>query len=414
MLKSQNPSTTATLASDFGSRGADVTSHPSRAPQGRIDPPQLPLELIELIRVIDDSRNCTIAHKIFHPVVWSAANGSVLLGAKPLSFLTPRRFSDSSALYNLPQPPCSLQSVGWTFGSLRRVRKSSAHLKMLPDFIRLRSLVIWCGFPAGLALLPQLTELELFGKFGSYLGFVSFMSDLPALQNLTPDGVVWDDSPDPHFAFPTLELKTVSLDWGHQHPVEHIMLSLHARRLILSFWLDPSPDWLLSIPKYLHHLGDHLRYLQLDCESHEQINCVSGLDCRHITSLQHLRIGTAVRYNVLATSSEVAVAPQLERLLARITPHCRLETLILGVETECIINPPRWTPFPQFAELMDAPQFAAVSEIQFVVNGSPFCLGGSARRAREHFESLPPATLPSRPARRVVFIDGEDLDKVYC
>jgi hypothetical protein len=57
--------------------------------------------------------------------------------------------------------------------------------------------------------------------------------------------------------------------------------------------------------------------------------------------LQHLRIGTAVRYNVLATSSEVAVAPQLERLLARITPHCRLETLILGVETECISNPPR-------------------------------------------------------------------------
>jgi hypothetical protein len=118
-----------------------------------------------------------------------------------------------------------------------------------------------------------------------------------------------------------------------------------------------------------------------------------------------------VRYNVLATSSEVAVAPQLERLLARITPHCRLETLILGVETECIINPPRWTPFPQFAELMDAPQFAAVSEIQFVVNGSPFCLGGSARRAREHFESLPPATLPSRPARRVVFIDWKTLIK---
>jgi hypothetical protein len=145
-------------------------------------------------------------------------------------------------------------------------------LQMLPEFIRLRSLVMWCGFPAGLPLLPALTELELFGKFVSYSSFVSFMSDLPALQNLTLDGVVWDDSPDPHLTFPTLELKTVSLDWGPQHPVEHIMFSLHARRLILSFWPDPSPDWLRSISKYLCHLGDHLRYLQLNCESPEQLS----------------------------------------------------------------------------------------------------------------------------------------------
>ncbi|KAJ7909070.1 hypothetical protein B0H13DRAFT_2015263 [Mycena leptocephala] len=377
---------------------------------GRIQSTQLPLELVELIieELHDSPRDLSscglVCRGWFH---FAKSHVTIFLNAQNIP-----------GFLDLVQSPTTT-----LFSSVRRLiiwvsqEDSQIHLpilQMLPEFTRLRSLLMWCSFPEGLPLLPELTELDLSGKFGSYSGFVSFMSNLPALQNLALHGVVGDDSPDPHLTFPTLELKT--LHWGNGYPVEHVMFPLHTRRLILSFWPILSPNWLRSISKYLHHLGDHLRYLQLNCESDEQINCVSGLDFRYITGLQHLRIGKAVHSYVLATSSEVTIAPQLERLLARITPHCRLETLILGVETNCMIDPPQRTPFSQFAELMDAPQFAAVSEIQFVVNGSPFCLEGSARRAREHFESLP-GILPSCPARRVVFIDGGvvfvDPDEVY-
>ncbi|KAJ6594312.1 hypothetical protein B0H19DRAFT_1094979 [Mycena capillaripes] len=259
--------------------------------------------------------------------------------------------------------------------------------------------------------LPWLTELELSGRFASYASFVSFMSDLPVLQTLTLDEVQWDDFPDPQLTFPTIELKTLTLDWGPHVPVEDVMFCLHARRLILTFWCLPSPiTWLRSMSKYLRHLGDHLQYLQLNCVSYEHIQYVSGLDFSRSLGLRHLRIGEAARLNFLVSSSDVVICPDLERFLASVTLHCQLETLILSVETDYMVNPISWTSFARFAELMDAPQFATLREIRFIVNGSPYCLEGSARRAREHFESIISATLPDRPTRTVVCIDGEDSD----
>ncbi|KAJ6582363.1 hypothetical protein B0H19DRAFT_1061779 [Mycena capillaripes] len=287
-------------------------------------------------------------------------------------------------------------------------------LEILPEFTRLRSLSMWCNFPDGLPPLPRLTELDLLGKFGTYAHFLGFMSNLTALRKLTLTKIQWGDFPEPPLTLPSLELEELSLDWAPNPPSECIMFPLHTPRLILSFWPGPSPEWLQSISRYLHRLGDHLRYLQLNCESNEQISRVSRLDFSHSTGLKQLRVGEAVRLNVLPTSSDIAVSPELERLLASVTPHCRLETLILGVQTENIINPTPWPPLSQFAELMDARQFATVREIQFIVNGSPFCLKGSARQAREHFESLLPAIVPSHPTRRVVCIDGEDPDEVWC
>lgn len=130
--------------------------------------------------------------------------------------------------------------------------------------------------------------------------------------------------------------------------------------------------------------------------------------------MKQLKVGEAVHLNVLPTSSDIAVSPEFERLLASLTPHCRLETLILGVLPDSVNNPTPWVPLSELVDLLDTAQFATLREVQFIVDGSPFCLKGSARLAREHLESLLAAILPSRPTRRVVFIDGEDSDEVYC
>ncbi|KAJ7640030.1 hypothetical protein DFH06DRAFT_1138035 [Mycena polygramma] len=264
-------------------------------------------------------------------------------------------------------------------------------LEMLPKFSRLRILAMRCNFPVQMPTLPSLTELELAGVFTSYASFVRFMSDLPALQTLALEKVI---------GVPT-----------HQSN-----MSFCARRLILDFWPDPTSEWLRCISSYLRHLGDHLVYLQLNCTSNAQIisaDGVSMLDYSQCIDLRHLRIGEAVRLNVLATS-DVSVSPELEHLLSSVTPHCKLETLILEEETENISNPTPWSPLSQFAELMDGPRFATVREITFIVNGSPFRFQGSARLACEHFTPLLAASLPSRLARRVVCVDGEDPDEVWC
>ncbi|KAJ7358435.1 hypothetical protein DFH08DRAFT_802263 [Mycena albidolilacea] len=177
------------------------------------------------------------------------------------------------------------------------------------------------------------------------------MSNLPALRNLALENVRWDDSPGSPLKFLSFDLRALSLDFGKQCPIEGVI--------------------------YLHRLqlGDHLRHLHLKCESDEQIN----------QSLAFPPVD-AVRLNVLDASSEMAVSPSL--------------TLILGVHTDSINRPLQWTPFPQFVQLLDAPQFSTVWEISFVVNGSPFCLRSSARHARAYFELLLPAVLPARTDRR--------------
>ncbi|KAJ7304625.1 hypothetical protein DFH08DRAFT_1089183 [Mycena albidolilacea] len=307
------------------------------------------------------------------------------------------------------------------FYSLRRLdifawySEDTAHLpilQMLPQFKRLPALVMWCPFPDGLPDLPWLTELELSGTFGSWASFVRFMSNLPALQTLVLDDVRWADVPVPPLNFPFLDLRALSLDFGTGAPIEAIMLPNRTRSLTLGLWgYSSSPTGCLQIvPTYLHHLGGHLRYLHLRCESTDHI------DFCHNVGLQHLQIGGAIPLNIVGELSVVDVSPSLECLLANVASHCSLQTLTLGVQTESVTNPiypTEWTVFPKFVQFMDAPQFSAVREIQFIVNGSPFVLRGSARAAREHFERLLPDILPARAARRVACFDGEDPDEVW-
>ncbi|KAJ7916551.1 hypothetical protein B0H13DRAFT_1871156 [Mycena leptocephala] len=200
-------------------------------------------------------------------------------------------------------------------------QKYLATITMLPTFTRLRLLDIHCNFPVDFCPLPWLTVLKLSGKFASYASFVRFMSDLPALEGLSLSGVEWDDVPDPHLTFPTLQLGWLSLDWGHRLPIEHVMFSLRPRSLSL-------------------HVAAPL-----------QEDILSSLNFRHSTSLRRLSIGSA-----------------LLSLLANIVPHCPLESLILGARTE--YNEAPWPPLSQFTELLDESQFAAVREIQFVVDGT--------------------------------------------
>ncbi|KAJ7610748.1 hypothetical protein DFH06DRAFT_1245811 [Mycena polygramma] len=134
----------------------------------------------------------------------------------------------------------------------------------------MRSLDMSCKFPDNLPSIPQLTELRLNGEFGTYAGYVRFLSDLPALQSLRLDGFFWKDcprSPPLVVPFPSLDLKAASLHWGLRLPIEPIMFSLRTRKLVLSFWAESllPLKYLQSISKYLHHLGVHLQYLHLNC-----------------------------------------------------------------------------------------------------------------------------------------------------
>ncbi|KAF8193949.1 hypothetical protein K438DRAFT_2017594 [Mycena galopus ATCC 62051] len=161
------------------------------------------------------------------------------------------------------------------FHTTRRLEIGSAQLlPWLPEFTRLRWLSVWCRIPDDLSVLPWLTDLKLHGTFGSfrsYAGLISFMSNLPALQSLTLDCVGWDDIPERPLTFPSFDLKELSLDFGDQLPIEDIMFSLRTRKLTLSFWPDASLDWLRSISRYLHLLGDHLRYLHLNSHNDKHI-----------------------------------------------------------------------------------------------------------------------------------------------
>jgi hypothetical protein len=123
-------------------------------------------------------------------------------------------------------------------------------------------------------------------------------------------------------------LRALCLDFGKQCPIKGVMFSLRTRRLMLRIPSGASPGRHTSISRYLHRLGDHLRHLHLKCESDEHID----------ESLAFPPVD-AVRLNVLDASSEVAFSPSLECLLASVTTHCRIQTLILGVYTDSINRP---------------------------------------------------------------------------
>ncbi|KAJ6589096.1 hypothetical protein B0H19DRAFT_1248658 [Mycena capillaripes] len=272
-------------------------------------------------------------------------------------------------------------------------------LKMLPSFSRLRSLNIYCTF-VDLPPLPQLTELKLSGTFASYATFVRFMSDLPALRGLSLSDLRWDDVPDPRLTFPTLHLEWVSLNWGGQMPIEHIMFSLRTRRLTWNVGAgvrdDMLPAYQKSMSKYLRHLGGHLRHFLFGCELSEHVDIAASLDFRHSTGLKRLSVGRAVRCSVFGADFEATVSPHLTTLLAKVVPHCSLATLIVSVCLET--GRPPWKSLPQFAELFAAPQFSAVREIQFVIDEA----------FRGDFEAK--LTMLSSADRVVICTDAEDIE----
>ncbi|KAJ7765965.1 hypothetical protein B0H14DRAFT_3592730 [Mycena olivaceomarginata] len=328
----------ATTTTDFGLLNATPRQNQSRLGAHHYvdwDAVIPPLELsTSLICAKSDTMHPTVPRipselspRISRLVVSSAANG--YFGDEPYHYLSAQNISGFLALLEL--------STTTVFYNIRRLEifawgtEERVHLpilQMLPQFRRLCSLILWCPFPYGLPDLPWLTELELSGTFGSYASFFHFMSNLPALQSLVLDDVQWADIPQHPLSFPSLDLRTLSLDFGMRAPIVTIMLHIRTRSLTLGLWSHGSFPivWLQRVPTYLHRLGGHLCHLNLRCDSDEHIQHVSAMDFRHNVGLQQLEIGEAVRLSVVGESSEVDVSPFLERLLARIAPHCRLQT----------------------------------------------------------------------------------------
>jgi hypothetical protein len=231
--------------------------------------PRIPPELCELIveqlsDIPKDLLACSLVCREWF--ILARNHTTIYLSAQNISgFLDLLELSTTTVFYNIRR----LEVFAW--GAEERVHLPI--LQMLPQFQRLYSLVLWCPFPYGLPDLPRLTELELSGTFGSYASFVHFMSNLPALQSLVLDDVRWADIPQLTLSFPSLDLRTLSLDFGMQAPIEAIMLPIRTRSLTLGLWSHGSFPivWLQRVPTYLHRLGGHLRHLNLRCDSDEHI-----------------------------------------------------------------------------------------------------------------------------------------------
>ncbi|KAJ7725434.1 hypothetical protein DFH07DRAFT_970881 [Mycena maculata] len=101
----------------------------------------------------------------------------------------------------------------------------------------LRYLALWATVGVELPALPWLTRLSLCGtEFASYSGFATFMSNLPALQNLEFMHVTWAAGPDDdQYTFPTLDLLSLYLYWGPTQPIRTILFGLRTRNLVLDF-----------------------------------------------------------------------------------------------------------------------------------------------------------------------------------
>ncbi|KAJ7446113.1 hypothetical protein FB451DRAFT_791506 [Mycena latifolia] len=288
---------------------------------------------------------------------------------------------------------------------------------VLTNFVSLRSLSLYSPVPDDLPPLPWLVELSLGStRFPSYADFVKFMSDLPCLQRLELCNVSWATGPaDGNHAFPPLELRFLELYWGNRPPIEGILFALRTCELLWSFPLYPSPTELSTASAYMRHLGKHLKYLELDFGD-KVMDRVATLDLSANTALEHLKIHNALRFNVIPSRNQfdVAVCPDLEPLLSRIIPYARVDTLVLKVGTDSISNPAPWNPITQLSDLLDTPPFASVRRVEFIVDGGAFCLKGSARLAREHFEPILRAAIPSHSDRQIVCSDGDDPDEIYC
>lgn len=145
---------------------------------------------------------------------------------------------------------------------------------------------------------------------------------------------------------------------------------------------------------------------------------LSSLDFSPSTGLQHLGIGSTVRFGLAGRfgrrtavkGDSVTVHPDLGTLLAHITPHCRLRTLSLTAEIDDpLAETPPWTlTLAHLAELLDASGFASLLELQVIVEGSRYLLYGLAHEAREQLEPIFLAAIPSSATYRVLCVDGKD------
>lgn len=166
-----------------------------------------------------------------------------------------------------------LASPANTFGTtLRRLHiHSSGHGALLPllaTFTSLRSLSLFWTNTSELPALPSLTELRLFSpQFPSYSSFVTFMSELPALQRLRLYDVLWPTNPDDdQHTFPPFELLSLELIRGRRPLEDRIVFALRTRKLILGFAHQVPSPFLSMLSIYLHYLGPGLKSLELlDC-----------------------------------------------------------------------------------------------------------------------------------------------------
>ncbi|KAJ7131876.1 hypothetical protein C8R43DRAFT_1239679 [Mycena crocata] len=286
-------------------------------------------------------------------------------------------------------------------------------LPLLPRFASLRSLTLWSLEKEELPHLPLLTYLDLAGiVFPSYGCFHAFMAELPALKDLRMCNVSWETgNPDKNQAFPKFNLDSFDLDWGPRPPTEEILFAMRPRRLGLAFpegLVDP--PFLNLVQRYLRFLGTHLRHLILNCD--EQLDLVTSLDFRACTALEVLHVSDAVSFNVESRVFQVSFPPDLPRLLARITPHCTLRRLVLGVQTADYINPRSFQSLDRLDAVLDddAANLGQLEELEFRVDGTPFWRGGSARASLERCAPLIEAAIPSTAARRVVCVEGQSMD----
>ncbi|KAJ6616793.1 hypothetical protein B0H10DRAFT_1369737 [Mycena sp. CBHHK59/15] len=286
----------------------------------------------------------------------------------------------------------------------------------LANYQSLRSLYLCrCSLPDDCPVLPRITELYLWGtKFSSRVSFARFMSGLSAVRVLEIVNNSWLTVGVDQGSFPVFDLDSLTIDCVHLLLTADDLRSFYTPKLILDLCssAEATAESLRSVSQFLHHLNTHLKYLNLDCDA--RIGQTCALDFRRNKNIEWLRISNALRLNVCLEVFEVSIHPDLERVLTNILPHCLLQEIILVVETDNLSNPPVWPSIGRLAELLDLAQFATVRTIQFIVDGSPFCLKGSARLARECFEPLVRAAIPSHPNRKIIYVDGEDPDEIWC
>ncbi|KAJ6537246.1 hypothetical protein DFH09DRAFT_1324353 [Mycena vulgaris] len=303
-------------------------------------------------------------------------------------------------------------------------------ITLLPNFVSLRLLFLQCDKPEDLTALPELTELGLCCiEFPSHSSFVRFMADLPALQHLQLIDVSWATDPEAgQWISPFSEIKSKELSWDDESLIQ--MCSFFPQKLRLVFPVfHPSFLWFSTISRYLRHLSTCLKHLELETSdefgqyptSHgrdlkfDEIYVDYTLDFSSNAALASLKIIDRVKFYAKTIEFSAMVSPALEGWLSRIMSYARVEDLILQVSTyhRCYTKI-GWIPLSQFPEFLDSPPFATMRTIEFVVDGSPYCLKGFVRLFSDRFEPILRAAIPSRNDCQILCSAEKDSEEVYC